>query len=83
MKKIGVIVVLVMTCFVAQAAPTSKTNSKIKKFLNLYPRSDANGDKVLTTAEMQSFILRKIKSSATSENSASLKRFLANALRRT
>ena len=79
MKKIGLIVVLVMTCLAVQAAPTSKNNSKIRKFLNMYPQADANGDKVLTTTEMQSFLLSKISSSATSRDNKSMKRFLANA----
>ena len=79
MKKVAVIVVTLMTCLVVQAAPTSKSNSKVRKFLNLYPRADANKDGTLTTAEMQSFLLRKISSSATSANNKSMKRFLANA----
>lgn len=80
MKKLPILLAfLAMTAVSAQAAPTSKTNSKIRQFLNHYPGSDANRDGTLTTAEMQSFLLRKISSSATSQNNASVRRFLANA----
>lgn len=79
LKHLPIFAIILMVGVSATAAPTSKSNSKVRKFLNLYPKSDANKDGVLTTSEMQSYLLRNIRSSATSQNSASVKRFLSNA----
>jgi hypothetical protein len=34
------------------AAPTSQTNAHLKKWLELHPKSDANGDSILTASEL-------------------------------
>lgn len=52
------------------AEETSDTNPKMKKFLNLFPASDANPkDQVLTRSELYTFLLNKVPSSATSQTS--------------
>lgn len=50
-----------------QGNETSENNPKMKKFLNLFPNSDANPkDKILTRSEIYTFLLNKVPSSATS-----------------
>lgn len=79
MKVTGLVVLLVSVCVLVEASPTSKSNSKVKKFYSLYPKSDANKDGTLTTSEMKGYLMRNISSSATSANSSSMRRFLSNA----
>lgn len=62
-----------------QAQHSSANNAKMKLFLTQYPKADANGDKVLSVAEMRLFILHNVSSSATSENNQQLKKFLRHA----
>ncbi len=74
-----VIAVFALASTTADAAPNSSNNSKMRKFKNLYPGSDANGDGVLTSTEMRAFLMKNISSKSTSSNNASMRRFYANA----
>lgn len=62
-----------------QAQHSSANNAKMKLFLAQYPEADANGDKVLSVAEMRLFIMKNVSSSATSQNNQKLKKFFRHA----
>mgnify|MGYP001550975567 CR=1 FL=1 len=62
-----------------QAQHSSANNAKMKLFLSQYPQADANGDKVLSVAEMRLFVMKNVSSSATSENNQQLKKFFRHA----
>ncbi|MDF1812967.1 MAG: hypothetical protein P1V20_12155 [Verrucomicrobiales bacterium] len=68
--------VIVGSSSVCHAETSSANNSKVKEFYNNFPGSDANNDGVLTVSEMRSFIVKKVRSSATSKNYPPLNRVL-------
>ena len=72
-------VIAIGSSVLLHAETNSQNNSRVKEFYSNFPRSDANKDKVLTLTEMRAFILKKVKSSATSENYPPLKRMLKKA----
>jgi len=55
---------------------TSSNNKKLKKVMNAFPKSDTNGDKVLTMSELHDFVKLRMKDSATSQTNLQLKRLL-------
>ena len=57
----------------------SANNDRIAEFYDNFPKSDADDNGVLTVAEMSTFIMAKVKSSATSKNFPPLKRLLKKA----
>lgn len=72
--------VIVFSLGSVHAGETSETNAKMRKFLNLFPASDANPKNgVLTQSELYTFLLNRVPSSATSNASTywgkQLKRF--------
>ena len=73
------LIVLAFGCGLAHAETSSANNSKVKEFYSNFPESDANKDGVLTITEMRSFIMSKVRSSATSKNYPPLRRLLKKA----
>lgn len=67
---------VLFSCGLVSAETNSSNNSKVKEFYRNFPGSDANKNGVLTVAEMRSFIISKVRSSATSKNYPPLKRLL-------
>ncbi|MDF1755957.1 MAG: EF-hand domain-containing protein [Verrucomicrobiales bacterium] len=75
----------ILTCLclssaiVVQAETSSSNNSKVKEFYKNFPGSDADKNGVLTISEMRSFIMAKVRSSATSKDHPGLSRLLKKA----
>ncbi len=55
---------------------TSKNNPKLAKVMAAFPKSDTNGDKVLTISELRTFVSAKMPDKATSKTNPYLKRLL-------
>ena len=71
---------VILSCSIGFGAEvTSKNNSKVREFYANFPGSDADRNGVLSLTEMRTFIMKKVRSSATSENYPPLKRLLRRA----
>ena len=55
---------------------TSSSNKKLKRVIVAFPKSDTNGDDVLTMSELHNFVKKKMKDGATSKTNVYLKRCL-------
>lgn len=55
---------------------SSANNKKLKKVKNAFPKSDSNGDNILTLSELHDFVKLRMNDGATSKSNLQLKRLL-------